>query len=263
MIAVLGLFASCRSTRKINNAISKKDTTQVVVVSEAKNDSLLFIKNTVDRFLSNKQEFTTFSSKVNVDYRDASGKNYNVNAIVRMHKDSAIWISANAVLGIEAIRVLITKDSVKLLNKLEKTCTSRSVDYLQELTSLPLNLTILQDLLIGNPVFFDHNIVSYSKGDATITLLSIGTLFKNLITLSDANHNIIRSKLDDADVNRNRTADLTYDDYESRKGMLFARQRRITIAEKKKLDINLSFKQYDFNEPVTFPFSVPRNYTRD
>jgi hypothetical protein len=49
------------------------------------------------------------------------GKNYDVNATMRMYKDSAIWLSANAVLGIEAMRVLITKDSVKLLNKLDKT----------------------------------------------------------------------------------------------------------------------------------------------
>jgi outer membrane lipoprotein-sorting protein len=41
----------------------------------------------------------------------------------------------------------------------------------------------------------------------------------------------------------------------------FATKRRISIAEKKKLDIRLDFKQYAFNETVSFPFSIPKNYS--
>jgi hypothetical protein len=183
-----------------------------------------------------------------------------VNANVRLLKDSAIWISANAILGIEAMRVFITRDSVKLLNKLEKTYTARSVDYLQQLTALPLDLETLQNLIVGNPVFLDPNVVSYSRANNGITMLSIGEFFKNLITLSEIDHTILHSKLDDADISRNRTANLTYSDYENKKGVPFATKRRITVAEKKTLDIRLDFKQYDFNEPVSFPFTVPRNY---
>ncbi len=260
-IAAICFLVSCRSTKKIQSAISKKDTTQIVVIPNQKNDSIAFIQNTLQQLAVNKIGFTTFNAKVNIDYRDASDKNYNVNANVRMYKDSAIWISINAVLGIEAMRVFITKDSVKLLNKLEKRYTARSVDYLQEVTSLPLDLKVMQNLLLGNPVFLDNNIVSYSRGDGIISLLSIGSIFKNLVTISDGNKTLLRSKLDDADVTRNRTANLTYGDYESRKGVLFSRERRISISEKKKLDIKLSYRQYDFNDPVTFPFSVPKNYT--
>ncbi|MBD0331455.1 MAG: DUF4292 domain-containing protein [Chitinophagaceae bacterium] len=261
VVVIAYLAASCRSTKKIQTAIAKKDTVQVTVISNGKNDSLEFMKNTLQQVEHNKIDFTTFSAKVNVDYRDASNKNYNVNASLRMYRDSAIWISVNALLGIEAMRFLITKDSVKLLNKLEKTYTARSVDYLQEVTSLPLDLKILQDLLIGNPVFLDGNIVSYSRADGTISLLSISSLFKHLITLSEGSKTLLHSKLDDADITRSRTADLTYDDYESRKGVLFSKERRITVAEKKKLDIRMTFRQYDFNEPVSFPFNVPKNFS--
>jgi hypothetical protein len=178
-----------------------------------------------------------------------------------MYKDSAIWMSANAVLGIEAIRLLITKDSVKLMNKLEKTYTARSVDYLQEVTQLPLDLKTLQNLIIGNAVYVDSNIVSYTRADGTISLLSIGTWFRNIITLNEGDHSIVRSKLDDVDIGRSRTADLTYDAYERKQGLLFATKRRISISEKKKLDIRLDFKNYSFNGEVSFPFSVPKNYT--
>jgi hypothetical protein len=262
LLAIMALIASCRSTKKIQNAITKKDTVVTVTVPPdvQKNDTSILILSTIQKMKSNLISYNTFTAKVNVDYRGGDGKNYDVNANVRMYKDSALWISANAILGIEALRVLITKDSVKVLNKLEKTYTARSVDYLQQLTALPLDLATLQDLIVGNPVFLDPKIVSYSVSGKTITMLSIGEFFKNLITLSEVDHTILHSKLDDADITRNRTANLTYTDYENKKGFPFSTKRRITVAEKKTLDIRLDFKQYDFNQEVSFPFSIPRNY---
>lgn len=254
-------MVSCRSTKKIGTAIAKKDTLQAAAVSDARRDSLAFIQNTLQGLAANQIDYTTFSAKVNIDYRDAADKNYNVNATVRMYKDSAIWISANAILGIEAIRALITKDSVKIIDKLNKTYTARRVDYLQEVTALPLNLTTIQNLLLGNPVFLDsNNVVSYTRSDNAIALLSLGQWFKNLLTVGESDKLLQRSKLDDLDRSRSRTADLTYSDYENKKGFPFATKRRILISEKKKLDIKLDFKQYDRNGEVSFPFSIPKNY---
>lgn len=262
-MAVAALMVSCKPTRKIQTAIAKKDTAAApVAVNNARLDSMAFIDRTLAAIDSNRITFTTFTSKINVDYRDADDKNYsNVNANLRMYKDSAIWVSVNAVLGIEGLRVLITRDSVKILDKLNKLYTARSVDYLQEVTALPLNLSILQDLFVGNPVFLDsNNVVSYSRADNAVALLSVGRWFKNLLIVNESDQTLQRSKLDDADVSRNRTADLTYSDYENKAGVPFATKRHITVAEKKKLDVKLDFKQYAFNEGVSFPFSIPKNF---
>lgn len=257
-------MASCRSTKKIGTAIAKKDTTAAqTVISDARKDSLAFIQHTLQAINANKLDFTTFTAKVNIDYRDAADKNYDVNATVRMYKDSAIWISANAILGIEALRALITKDSVKIIDKLNKSYTARSVDYLQEVTALPLDLTTIQNLLLGNPVFLDSNVVSYNRTGDAIALLSLGQWFKNLLTIGDGDKLLQHSKLDDINIARSRTADLTYTDYENKKGFPFATKRRILISEKKKLDIKLDFKQYERNGDVSFPFSIPKNYERN
>ena len=258
IVSAIILLASCRSTRNIQTAIAKKDTVETVV---NKIDTAQLIRDALNKLGENKVDFTTFSAKVDVDYRGGNDKHYDVNATIRMYKDSLIWASVNAVLGIEAMRVLITEDSVFLLDKLNKTYTARSVDYLQEVTSLPLTLNTLQNLLIGNPVFID-SVVAYHKDDAIISLLSIGTTFKNLVTLNASNNSLVHSKLDDVDITRSRTADLSYDDYETKKGKLFATKRRISVAEKNKLDISLNFKQVEFNEEVSFPFSISRNYKR-
>jgi hypothetical protein len=121
----------------------------------------------------------------------------------------------------------------------------------------------LQDLLLGNPVFLDSNIVSYSKSADAISLMSNGEFFKNLLTIGETDRQIKSSKLDDLDDLKNRTCYLTYGDYENRNGISFATKRDINVAEKKKLDIKLSFRQYDFNETLSFPFSVPKNYKRN
>lgn len=256
------LMASCRSTRKIQTAIAKKDTViaPVATVGPTHEDTMQFIGQTMNKLSNQRISFTTFSAKINVDYQGADGKKYDVNANLRMYKDSVIWISITAIFGIEGLRAYITKDSVKILNKQDKIYTARSVSYLQEVTALPLTLSSLQDVLLGNPVFVDSNTVSYTRGDNnSVSLLSIGDWFKNLLTINGSG-NLENSKLDDIDRNRSRTCNLSYADYETKKGVNFSTRRRITVAEKSKLDIKLDFKSYDFNETLSFPFSVPRSY---
>jgi hypothetical protein len=261
LLAVV-LLASCRSTKNIQTAIAQKDTAAIVKAEPVKTfDSAAYMRDVLRSIDSGRIDFKTFSAKIDVDYRDANDKKYDLNVHVRMRKDSVIWMSVNAILGIEGIRLMITKDSVKMLNKQDKVYTVRSIDYLQEVTALPLNLTVLQDLIIGNAIFLDSNLVSFTTGsDNTISLLSLGKWFKNLVTVSEKDRKLLRSKLDDAGVSKSRTADLTYSNYENKNGFPFAEKRKITVVEKKKLDVGLDFKQYEFNKEVNFPFSIPKNY---
>ena len=114
----VSLMASCRSTRKIQTAIAKKDSMQVITPTLISGeDSAAFIRQTFDKMQAATIDFTTFSAKINVDYQGTDGKKYDVNANLRMYKDSVIWISITAIFGIEGLRAYITKDSVKILNK--------------------------------------------------------------------------------------------------------------------------------------------------
>lgn len=264
VLAIIGLLASCRSSRVIGRAVGKKDSTVAVTTTAdtPKADTQQIIRNALQQLQNNRIGFNTFSAKVGIDYKGTDGKGHDVNANIKMYRDSAIWVSVNAILGIEAMRLLITKDSVKLLNKLEKTYAARGISFLQETTSLPLDLNILQNLIIGNPVYVDSNIVRYADGNGTVSLVSLGSLFKNLLTLNESNKAILHSKLTDTDLFRNRTADLSYGEYEMAKGFPFSTRRQIVVSERGRLEVKLDFKNYTFNEEVTFPFSVPKNYAR-
>ncbi len=261
LIVLIG--ASCRSAKKIQKVISnsKKDTAHSVVITEnPKEDSIRFINDIFNRVGKNRIDFRTFSAKIKVNYEGGDGKDNDFTAFLRIQKDSIIWVrvEASALLGIEALRILITPDSLKILNKLSKEIIFRSVSYLQETARMPLDFKTLQDLLIGNPVYLDSNIVFYRKEAMAISILSLGNLFKNYLTLNNSDFTLKHSKLDDVDVMRARTCDLTYGDYTGN----FSTYRKISIAEKSKLDIEFVFKQFNFNEALSFPFTVPKNYKR-
>lgn len=255
---------SCRSTRKLNTAIGTKDTTVLVTVkagNAVNADSVNKIRAVMNNLVSRKIDFRTFSAKIKVDYEDSKGKQPDVNAFVRMHKDSIIWISVNAsFLSIEAFRVLIKKDSIFIINKIDKIYEFHSLDYLQEIAGIPLDFTTLQDLILGNPIYLDTSIVAFKQTENRILISTAGNLFKSLLTINGNDNLISKIKLDDIDQVRNRTADLTYAAYEKKDGVYFAASRGITISEKTKVDVVLQYKQWDFNKDLTYPFTRPKNY---
>jgi len=263
IVATTVLASSCKTTKKLTTAIAKKDTTQAIKVVDAHEDSLKFIKYTFTKLQENRIDFNTFSGKIKVDYWDKDGKGPDLTVFLRMKKDSIIWLSINAtVLSFEAFRVMITPDSVKVLNKKDKEVQLRSVSYLQEVAHLPFDFQTLQDIFIGNPVYLDSNIVSYKKDPLAISLLSIGSLFKNLVTLDNVEYRLLHSKLDDVDAMRNRTCDLIYGEYQTSGTMKFSTTRNVTVSEKAKLEVHLNFKQYSFNENLEYPFNIPKNYKK-
>ncbi len=254
-----------KKVQKIQTAISKVDTSSVTVVPGKDNkgvDSAQLLRDVFNKVLKNKIDFKTFNAKIRVEYSAKQGGD-EATAYARLEKDKIIWLSLRGALGIEGFRVLVTKDSVKVMNLLKKDVQLRSIGYLQEITELPFDFTTLQDLIIGNPVFTDSNIVSYrTNANNELLVLMVGKLFKHLVTLDNKDFKLLHSKLDDVDVVRNRTCDITFSDYESNSGVAFSTKRKISVAEKAKLDINLDFKQYSFNEPTTFPFTIPKNFKR-
>jgi hypothetical protein len=266
VLLLLGtFFTSCRSTKKIQTALVKKDAIQATILSDlerARLDSIAFIKAQYSQLQSKCIQYTTFNAKLDVDYEDGTGLQLNLNAQLRMYKDSLIWASITAILGIEGLRAYITKDSVKILDKQNKVYIARSVAYLTEVTALPLDLTSLQDLLIGNPVFLDTTLQAYSKGNGTISLQGVNSFFRLLFTITEQEKVLLSTKLDDLDLTRNRTSFLEYAEYDNRAGINFSQRRNIAVSEKKKLNVELRFKQYAFNETLIFPFSIPKNYRR-
>ncbi|MEO5500350.1 MAG: DUF4292 domain-containing protein [Ginsengibacter sp.] len=255
------LFA-CRSTKKLQTAINKKDSvtlTTTPLPADSISPAIAFL----DSFKKNIIPFETFSAKVKVQYEDRNGKQPDVNAFIRMKKDSVIWVSISATfLNIEAFRILITPNSISILNKLDKTFEDHPLNYLENVSHIPLNFSTLQDLLIGNPIYVGDSILSFKKSENYFLISTVDSLFKNLLTISSDNHRLEKSKLDDRDVTQNRTADLYYSDYDNANNFPFSTYRQIMVTEKSSVSIFLNFKQYEFNKELSYPYSVPKNYKK-
>lgn len=266
MIAITGLMLflnSCRPAKKIQAAIAKKDTTSVVIAHSSVEDSVATIQKALAGIKEKETQYKTFSAKIKVEYQDSKGKQPGITAFVRIIKDSVIWISGYATLfNIEAFRVYVNRDSVFVLDKINKEVQYRSIDYLQEVTQIPFDFKTLQDLLVGNPIFLTDSVVSYKESESKILLATIGSDFKHLLTLNKDTRLIIHSKLDDVNMNRNRTADITYDEFENNNGASFSTYREITVSEKNKLDIQLKYKQFEFDKELQLNFNIPKNYKR-
>lgn len=102
----------------------------------------------------NNLEYEQLSAKISATVRTAQRSN-SFRATIRIRRDSAIWASVTPAMGIEAFRVLCTRDSVKYIDKLNKQYFLGTYQKLNEITKSELNLSILQDVLLGNALYFD------------------------------------------------------------------------------------------------------------
>lgn len=146
---------------------------------------------------------------------------------------------------------------------MDKVYQFRSVSYLQEISHLPFDFNTLQSIILGNPIYLDSNIVYYRKEAQGISILSVGREFRNYLTLNTGDLSLKHSKLDDVDPLKARYCDITFGQYEKVDTILFSAYRKISVAEKARLDVEMSFNKYSFNDNLDFPFSVPKNYKRN
>ncbi len=252
----------CRSGKAISKAISTRDTTLQVKTKNVA-DSILLINETKSILQKANINFKTFSAKIKMDIETSKEKVPDLIANVRILKDSIIWVSVSAsIFNYEVARLFITKDSVIFVNKKDKEVSYRSIDYLQELTDIPFDLKELQNLLVGNPIFFNEKNMTVKKFEKLLLVASAGADFKSLTTLSLPQNLLQHCKLDDVDVMQNRTADVTYDDYSNENGIAFATRRQIVASEKNKLTIRMNYKQYEFNKELSVSFNVPKSYKK-
>ena len=85
-------------------------------------------------------------------------KTYPISAQLRMRQDSVIWISVSAVLGLEAARIHLTPDSVKLINRLNSTYFIGDVKELTKRYNLHLSFYEIQNLMLGKYSFSNPNL---------------------------------------------------------------------------------------------------------
>ena len=120
LLAVILLCISCRTTKKV---------TEAPLPVKLKGDNVIEL---FDSMMAHQFTYTWLSAKADVEYTDRNNETSSFDVNLRMKKDSAIWISITPLLGIEVARVLVTPDSMRILDRIGKT-------YLSDRKSTRLN----------------------------------------------------------------------------------------------------------------------------
>ena len=124
---------------------------EVIVTQEPlKERSQAFLIRHIDK---NKFDFEWLGMKLDAEFTNGDDQQ-GFKATIRMRKDSAVSVSVSPALGIEVLRLIVDKDSLKMVSDIpgDRYVFLGSVDQLSALAKIDLDVSTLQDLLIGNPI---------------------------------------------------------------------------------------------------------------
>lgn len=252
-------FASCKA---VKNASYSKNVIERLEVKDADDEEKLL--QLIDSSLQeNKILFDTYSARLSLEFTGADGKTNNFNAVARIQKDSIIWISVTAALGIEGLRVKVTPDSITLINKLEQNWFSRDISFLQQMSGLPLNFNELQDLFVGNPLSVSHTRTGWevNKNPLEVHLKYEGYHFLGKLLLEPDFFLLKAEELEFNGLVENKAV-LNYKNFFSIYGKKIAGERTISLTGSTNFTLKIKVREVEFNEPLSFPFSIPQNYLK-
>lgn len=111
----------------------------------------------VERVIAiNIDTFHYYSAKANVDLElPDGGKSFK--AQIRSVRDSAAWVSVVPALGIEVARILLTPDSLKMLDKVNDRFFVGDTAAARAKFGLQPSLGLFQQALLGRPIALDPN----------------------------------------------------------------------------------------------------------
>jgi hypothetical protein len=256
---VLISFSSCKQQRKITLNNGK-------CILDFKNARTL-----TANLKSSQFRFDRLNAKLSADATiDSSSNSFTIS--LRMKKDSVIWMSLSK-LGIEGARALITKDSVRFINRLSSKYFKGDFTYISKLLNADLDFEILQSLLVGNSVeFYDED--EKLKPGVDNCQYTLGTIRKHKLrkvgkgkelkepvqSISMIPETFKIARILFYEFNPERSFDARFAGYENVSEQLFPMEMNYIIKAQKNVSIYMKYTKVVLEEDQSFPFKIPDNY---
>ncbi len=253
-------FSACTGSRKAIKAPIKEEGADFLI----------------NKLKEHELRFKQLSAKFHATYQ-VDGNKTSVSGNLRIAYDSIIWISISPALGLEAVRFVLTPDSIKYLNRMSKTHLAKDFVYINQLINKTMDYDMAQSFLIGNDFsLYESNsfrasvenqqyklntvnrrkirrYVRRSEDDISIPLQSIW--------LDPENFKISKVLLKEAERD-NRKFLASYGDFNNLQGQIIPADLEFTIeTETKKIKIEIRYSNIQFDQDQTYPFRIPENYT--
>lgn len=229
------------------------------------------------RLLENQIKFDYLSAKITIVYGQEKNKT-NLRGQLRIRNDSLIWMSITPALGIEAARIMLTDDSVKFINRLNKTYFSGKYELIDSLLNTTIDYSLLQAMLVGNDLNqYDVNKFrsSIDNGMYRMTIRERRKIKRYIkkgeidtrvlvqqIWLDPVTYRIARIDIKEQGEDENNKLRVYYNDYIDIDGQLFPSKMRIEVISNKSIFIDVDFNKTTLNNPTSFPFKIPGKYEK-
>lgn len=212
-------------------------------------------------------DFRYLTAKSKISFKSPEQDIDNANINIRVRKDSLIWLSVNK-LGIEAVRGLITRDSITVIDKIHREYAVYDFPTLSRQFNFEMNFALLQALIVGN-LPLPKRPAQKIKNERDYLLLrqSEGkVLVENYIGEQDRK----LKKLMVTEQPTKNTLRLDYEDFTSLNNFLFPYTSLVTLDYKSKTDgqfyqtlLRIKHSKVELaDKNPGFPFAIPVNYQR-
>ncbi len=230
----------------------------------------------VNKLKEHELKFDQFSAKFNVNYT-VGKKKTTVSGNLRILRDSIIWISITPALGIEAVRFMLTPDSIKYINRLNDTYLLQSFSYINKLLNKTLDYDMAQAFLIGNDFsLYESNTFRASVDNQLYKLSTVDrrklrrfvrrseddiSIPIQSIWLDPENFKISKVLLKEAERDSRKFL-ANYSEFENIEGKLIPSNLDFRVETvDKKIRIIISFSKIQIDQEQTYPFKVPESYS--
>jgi len=229
----------------------------------------------LQQLYANTFQFETLSSKASIEINQTNKKT-SFKANIRLQKDSAIWISVTPLLGIEMARVLITRDTVKVINRLEKSYFIGDYSYINKRFNVDVEFELLQSILLGNVIAFEED--EKLKFAVDREKYYLGNLKKRKAKKADDKPERIEKEKEEIIsiwVNQNNYkienflySDLTadrfilgeYRDHFEVENQLFPKNLKFEFQTKDPSIVKIEYSRVSLNDPLKFSFNISSKY---
>ncbi|HHP7242088.1 MAG TPA: DUF4292 domain-containing protein [Cyclobacteriaceae bacterium] len=226
----------------------------------------IFVPSKDDRLIAvDKINFQYFKSKAKIKFVN-NNKDLKAKVNLRIKKDSVIWASISATLGIEAARINITNDSIKIIDRLNKKYVCWSLNQLSDHYGFNFTYSMIESLLVGNPPFDlkkSDNIEAekeYTRITKEIGPLKIENFINN-------NYNKLFKLVID-DLQKKNSLNIDYNNFEILEKDIFPMEYFLILSYNKESGNNTTTLDLKHNKAeisdkeLNFPFKVPDKYEK-
>jgi hypothetical protein len=241
-------FSSCKTKKIATGAVSVRRVDTAVVID---NEAVKMILKSRE----NRLDYDWFSSRIKVEYND-NNISQDFTAAVRMRRDSVLWISLQGPFGIEGGRIMVTRDSIMVINKMSGEYLRQPISYLSKVMPVQTNLPQLQDFLLGYYLMFSGAVPEYrGMQDSLHFIQAESPQFRYQSRIYPLNYTLAKSVLTDKMLSQQMY--ITFDGYSKEQGKPFSNERSIDIKQgSKSMNLHLVFTKIKVNEVMSFPFDI-------